>query len=668
MPSAQRHMVRRGVLEVELTGTETDGLRLQQDLLNLCRDRLARALAEAFGDTAPEDELWFIDRMDVDLGPFPLDRLEHDFVDAVTQAVGRQIRERATGLGGRPGTGGSAPGASSPTDEPFEPGAPASDPATAIRRRTTTEAAYEAFVYFLATGALPWWLRLQEGTTFEAAITASWPGGKPPAAYSRAVTDPAASPVLRARLVRQFSTHFVETLLESASPEDAKTVRQILEQAVSTDAADNNRLADLIHPESLETPLLATPPAEVAYEAFVHFLATGALPRWLRLQEGTTFEATITASWPGGKPPAAYSRAVTDPAAPALHARLVRQFSTHFVETLLENTSPEDASTVRQILEQQAVSTDAADKNSLADQIHPESLETSSSQATPPAEVAYEAFVHFLATGALPRWLRLQEGTTFEATITASWPGGKPPAAYSRAVTDPAALRARLVRQFSAHFVEALLENASPEDAKTTLRQILEQQAASAGATDKNSLAKPRRLAATAASLDLDEGLYVECAGLVLLHPFLPRLFDALGFAVDGTLIRPDRALPVLHFLATGERLAPEHALVLPKTLCGLPLETLAAAPAPLTPEEEDEATALLEAVIGHWEMLGSTSVDALRGTFLVRPGKLSRREEDLLLQVEPQSFDILLDRLPWGIGAIQLPWMNRMLWVEWTP
>jgi hypothetical protein len=81
---------------------------------------------------------------------------------------------------------------------------------------------------------------------------------------------------------------------------------------------------------------------------------------------------------------------------------------------------------------------------------------------------------------------------------------------------------------------------------------------------------------------------------------------------------------------------------------------------------EEEEAAALLSAVIRHWDALGDASAEALRGTFLTRPGRLSRRGDEDVLQVEARSVDILLDRLPWGIGMIQLPWMGKILWVEW--
>jgi hypothetical protein len=75
----------------------------------------------------------------------------------------------------------------------------------------------------------------------------------------------------------------------------------------------------------------------------------------------------------------------------------------------------------------------------------------------------------------------------------------------------------------------------------------------------------------------------------------------------------------------------------------------------------------MLAAVIGHWTALRNTSPDGLRGAFLLRAGKLSERAGEWLLQVEPQTADILLGDLPWGISAVRLPWMERILWVEWT-
>ena len=166
---------------------------------------------------------------------------------------------------------------------------------------------------------------------------------------------------------------------------------------------------------------------------------------------------------------------------------------------------------------------------------------------------------------------------------------------------------------------------------------------------------------------DIKHGIFIDNAGLVLLHPFLLKLFEELGIAGEDAILRPERALSLLHYLVTGETESPEYELVLPKILCGISLTE----PVPLTvaPDETEqiEASNLLGAVIQHWEALRSTTPDGLRGNFLVRPGKVSRKDDgDWLLQVESREFDILLDQLPWGISMIKLPWMKDMLWVEW--
>jgi hypothetical protein len=165
---------------------------------------------------------------------------------------------------------------------------------------------------------------------------------------------------------------------------------------------------------------------------------------------------------------------------------------------------------------------------------------------------------------------------------------------------------------------------------------------------------------------DIEAGIYIDNAGLVILHPFLPQFFNALTIAAEDQLIQPERALNLLHFLTTGQHKAPEYELILPKILCNIPLQTPVAASLDLTTTEQEEAEALLLAVIRHWDVLKNTGIDGLRGTFLLRSGKISLRNGDWRLQIESKSYDILLEQLPWGISMIKLPWMQRMLWVEW--
>src|SRR5262249_58799142 len=110
------------------------------------------------------------------------------------------------------------------------------------------------------------------------------------------------------------------------------------------------------------------------------------------------------------------------------------------------------------------------------------------------------------------------------------------------------------------------------------------------------------------ARIDLAEGVFIRCAGLVLLHPFLPRLFAALGITAEDRMLQPERAMCLLHFLATGQRAAPEYELLLPKLLCNVPLDQPTASRIELGATDEEEAVALLHAVIRHWDALGDTS------------------------------------------------------------
>ena len=162
--------------------------------------------------------------------------------------------------------------------------------------------------------------------------------------------------------------------------------------------------------------------------------------------------------------------------------------------------------------------------------------------------------------------------------------------------------------------------------------------------------------------------IFVLNAGMVILHPFLHPFFSALGIAKQGKLEKPERAICLLQYLATGRVGDMEHELPLNKLLCGIPLEQPQSRKIRLTKKEKTEADNLLRAVIGHWSALGSTSAEGLRGTFLCREGKLTSDPfGDWQLRVEQRSFDILLADLPWGFSMIKLPWMDGLLKVEWA-
>jgi hypothetical protein len=215
---------------------------------------------------------------------------------------------------------------------------------------------------------------------------------------------------------------------------------------------------------------------------------------------------------------------------------------------------------------------------------------------------------------------------------------------------------------------------AGPED-------VIDAVSADPGSPQETPREQPQELRRPRSLQEEDEGsLWASNSGIVILHPFLSALFTELGLvvrpgAIDGEtpgrrFVSEDtaqRAVLLLHYLATGETTAPEFGLVLQKILCGLPPESPVPARLEPTEREREECRGVLEAVTQHWPPLNRTSVAGLQATFFQREGRLTAQDSGWTLKIEKKTVDILLDRLPWGISLVHLPWMEGMVSVEWT-
>lgn len=170
---------------------------------------------------------------------------------------------------------------------------------------------------------------------------------------------------------------------------------------------------------------------------------------------------------------------------------------------------------------------------------------------------------------------------------------------------------------------------------------------------------------------DNSEGVfYIQNAGLVILHPFLPAFFTNLSLLKDGEWINEDahnKAVLILQYLATASLETAEYELPLCKLLCGWsitkPLDTTLS----LNYKEKKECRLMLQQLIDHWSILKKTSIEGLQQNFLRRSGKLSEKGDSCLLQVEQQTIDILLDHLPWTISVAKSSLMHKVLYTEWT-
>ncbi len=159
-------------------------------------------------------------------------------------------------------------------------------------------------------------------------------------------------------------------------------------------------------------------------------------------------------------------------------------------------------------------------------------------------------------------------------------------------------------------------------------------------------------------------------SGIVLLSPYLPRLFEQLNYLHENSFInreKQERALYLLQYLAYGESSYREEDLLLNKLLCGLSFDHILSLPPLFTEEEKELTLGLLQAIIKHWSIIGNTSVEGVRETFLQRDGGIYLEEDMWQLKVYPEPYDMLLQQLPWSFSMIRYSWMEELISVEWN-
>ncbi|AUX33624.1 MULTISPECIES: contractile injection system tape measure protein [Sorangium] len=186
--------------------------------------------------------------------------------------------------------------------------------------------------------------------------------------------------------------------------------------------------------------------------------------------------------------------------------------------------------------------------------------------------------------------------------------------------------------------------------------------------SDPGAAAADQELSVDPAYSDADE-VYVDNAGLVVLWPFLGHLFERLDLFAD-TQFKDRRALHraagLLQHLCTGDLEPAEYQLPLTRVLSGMRMTEVFDFGPPVTEAEAEECLNLLAAAIASAPILGEMSIAGFRGSFLIRKGALSARDGAWLLRVERASYDVVLDRFPWGMSWVKQPWMEAPLSVEW--
>jgi hypothetical protein len=167
-----------------------------------------------------------------------------------------------------------------------------------------------------------------------------------------------------------------------------------------------------------------------------------------------------------------------------------------------------------------------------------------------------------------------------------------------------------------------------------------------------------------------EKDIYIENAGMAILHPFILPLFENLKLVNNKEFVSleaQNMGVQILEYLVWGKNIHTENYMPLNKIICGMDPVQIWKTDSEISKDIETESELLLKDVIRHWEVLKNTGIEGIRETYLQRPGKLSHNQNGWKLIVEQKTVDILIGSLPWGLGIIKLPWMPEMLFVEWN-
>lgn len=162
---------------------------------------------------------------------------------------------------------------------------------------------------------------------------------------------------------------------------------------------------------------------------------------------------------------------------------------------------------------------------------------------------------------------------------------------------------------------------------------------------------------------------FIDNAGLVLISPFLPRLFTMMELVENGKFKNRDaqiKAIFLMQYAVFGDEEFPEYTMQLNKLLTNF--KTGVPIPGKSVLEDEDKVTVdgMLEGVLQNWGKLTNTTIAGLQEGFLRREGRLEEQEETHLLTVESKAYDMLLDHVPWNFRTIKFSWMKKGIQVKW--
>ncbi|MFZ3087612.1 MAG: contractile injection system tape measure protein, partial [Methylotenera sp.] len=235
MSNNQQHIIRKQTLNLELFGTESQGLALQQELPQVIGQYINPAIENVFNRYSNLHEYITIDYLEIDAGNLSFEYLAQDLAGHVEQLLEKALREKMLGIE-----------FSSVLNQKEEE---ISDTEGNVKLRTYSQSVRTAFIYFLRTGRLPWSFQLDEGKRLEDTILDAWQNltAAQRLAWQADVRAALVDGDIRQRMIFQFSTAFLEKLLALLLPNahQALSVLIMLVNQLEVNATDKKILSQV---------------------------------------------------------------------------------------------------------------------------------------------------------------------------------------------------------------------------------------------------------------------------------------------------------------------------------------------------------------------------------------------------------------------------------------
>ena len=158
--------------------------------------------------------------------------------------------------------------------------------------------------------------------------------------------------------------------------------------------------------------------------------------------------------------------------------------------------------------------------------------------------------------------------------------------------------------------------------------------------------------------------------GILLYWPFLKSFFNKLSLLDDEQQWKDESAQTLaveLLLVFYGEQF-PESPPVCCNLLTGRPIDAMPVFDVELSESQIEECSRLTQHMITQWKALKGMTPETFRELFIRREGHVEESSQGYKITVDTLAHDVLLTKLPWGLGLIKLPWLpDVMIDAQWS-